>query len=141
MWYRRGAEVVLGWSRDGRVAESVLNRRYLAMYKPDSIRHNGRRKKTAAKMPPNRTNKGKRNIMKGDKKMGKVDFEAGIESLKGKVQGDDPYYVRRYRCRNGRVIHIVQACPDRSGHKATPTEAANRKAFGKRYGTGRKKFN
>ena len=79
--------------------------------------------------------------MKGDKKMGKVDFEAGIESLQGKVQGDDPYYVRRYRCRNGRVIHIVQAKPDRSRHKATPAESANRKAFGKRYGTGKKKFN
>lgn len=71
--------------------------------------------------------------------MGKVDFENGIESVSGIVMGSDPFYLRRYRCKDGRVKHIVQARPDRSGHIATPAEAANRKAFGRRYGTGRKR--
>lgn len=73
--------------------------------------------------------------------MGKVDFEAGIEFLRGSVCKTDKYYIRRYRGKNGKVRYIVQAKPDRSGHKATPAESANRKAFGKRYGTGRKRFN
>ena len=70
--------------------------------------------------------------------MGKVNFEAGIEFLRGSVTKTDKYYIRRYRCKNGKVRYIVQAKPDRSRHKATPAEAANRIAFGKRYGTGRK---
>ena len=69
--------------------------------------------------------------------MGKVNFEAGIEFLRGSVTKMDKYYIRRYRSKNGKIRYIVQAKPDRSKHKATPAEAANRAAFGKRYGTAR----
>ena len=70
--------------------------------------------------------------------MGKVNFVTGIDSVTGVLMSSDPFYIRRYRCKDGSVKHIVQARPDRSGHKATPAEAANREAFGKRYGTARK---
>ena len=70
--------------------------------------------------------------------MGKVAFDNGIDSVRGIVMGSDPFYLRRYTRRDGRILHIVQARPDRSGHVATPAEAANRKAFGERYGTARK---
>lgn len=70
--------------------------------------------------------------------MGKVNFEAGIEFLRGSITRKDSYYIRCYRCKNGTMRYIVQAKPDRSGHKATKAEAANRAAFGKRYGTERK---
>ena len=70
--------------------------------------------------------------------MGKVQFDIGIDSVRGILMGTDPYYIRRYRCKDGSVKHIIQARPDRSGHKATEAEAANRKAFGLKYGTGRK---
>lgn len=71
--------------------------------------------------------------------MGKVSFDNGIDSVRGIIMGSDPFYLRRYRCKDGRILHIVQARPDRSGHIATPAEAANRKVFGKRYGTDCKK--
>lgn len=71
--------------------------------------------------------------------MGKVSFVIGIDSVTGVLLGSDPFYIRRYRCKDGTVRFIVQARPDRSGHKATPAEAANRKAFGKRFGTDRRK--
>ena len=71
--------------------------------------------------------------------MGKVSFDPGINSVQGLIMGSDPFYLRRYRCKDGRVMFIVQARPDRSRHVATPSEAANRIAFGKRYGTERRK--
>ena len=71
--------------------------------------------------------------------MGKVSFVIGIESVTGVLLGSDPFYIRRYRCKDGTVRFIVQARPDRSGHKATPAEAANREVFGKRFGTDRRK--
>ena len=70
--------------------------------------------------------------------MGKVQFDIGIDSVRGILMGTDPYYIRRYRCKDGSVKHIIQARPDRSGHKATEAEAANRKAFGQKYGKGRR---
>ena len=70
--------------------------------------------------------------------MGKVSFDNGIESVQGILMGSDPFYLRRYKCRDGRILHIVQARPDRSGHIATPAEAANRRAFGQRFGTARR---
>ena len=73
--------------------------------------------------------------------MGKVSFDIGIDSVRGVLLGSDPFYIRRYRRKDGTILHIVQARPDRSGHKATPAEAANRVAFGKRFGTGRRKEN
>ena len=66
--------------------------------------------------------------------MGKVFFDPGIESVRGILMGTDPYYLRRYPARNGGVMHIVQARPDRSGHTPTEAEAANRTAFGLAYG-------
>ena len=71
--------------------------------------------------------------------MGKVSFDIGIDSVTGILIGSDPFYIRRYKRKDGRVEFIVQARPNRSGHKATPAEAANREAFGKRYGTARRK--
>ena len=73
--------------------------------------------------------------------MGKVSFDMGIESVTGVLMGSDPFYIRRYKRKDGTILHIVQARPDRSGHKATAAEAANRKAFGTRYGTARRKDN
>ena len=66
--------------------------------------------------------------------MGKVFFDPGIESVRGILIGTDPYYLRRYPARNGGVMHIVQARPDRSGHTPSEAEAANRIAFGITYG-------
>ena len=73
--------------------------------------------------------------------MGKVSFDIGIDAVTGVLMGSDPFYIRRYKRKDGTVAFIVQARPDRSGHKATPSEAANREAFGKRYGKGRRKDN
>lgn len=66
--------------------------------------------------------------------MGKVFFDPGIESVRGILIGTDPYYLRRYPARDGGVMHIVQARPDRSGHTPSEAEAANRSAFGLAYG-------
>lgn len=71
--------------------------------------------------------------------MGKVSFDMGIDAVMGVLIGSDPFYIRRYKRKDGTVEFIVQARPDRSGHKATPAEAANREAFGRRYGTARRK--
>jgi len=71
--------------------------------------------------------------------MGKVSFDMGIDAVRGVLMGTDPFYIRRYKRKDGTVEFIVQARPDRSGHKATPAEAANREAFGRRYGTARRK--
>jgi hypothetical protein len=71
--------------------------------------------------------------------MGKVSFDMGIDAVRGVLIGSDPFYIRRYKRKDGTVEFIVQARPDRSGHKATPAEAANREAFGRRYGTARRK--
>ena len=73
--------------------------------------------------------------------MGKVSFDMGIESVTGVLMGSDPFYIRRYKRKDGTILHIVQARPDRSSHKATAAESANREAFGKRYGTARRKDN
>ena len=70
--------------------------------------------------------------------MGKVSFDMGIDAVRGVLMGTDPFYIRRYKRKDGTVEFIVQARPDRSGHKATPAEAANREAFGRRYGTARR---
>ena len=66
--------------------------------------------------------------------MGKVLFEPGIESVRGILIGTDPYYLRCYPARDGGVMHIVQARPDRSGHTPSEAEQANRIAFGITYG-------
>lgn len=73
------------------------------------------------------------------KLMGKVSFDIGIDSVRGVLMRSDPFYIRRYKRKDGTVQYIVQARPNRSNHKATPKETANRAAFGKRYGTDRKR--
>ena len=52
--------------------------------------------------------------------MAKVEFDPGIDSVRGILMGTDPFYIRRYPERGGGVMHIVQA--------------ANRICFGERFG-------
>lgn len=69
--------------------------------------------------------------------MAKVEFDIGIDSVRGILMGDDPYYIRRYPDKNGAVMHIVQARPNRSGHTPTAAERRNRIDFAERYGAQR----
>ena len=71
------------------------------------------------------------------KKMAKVEFDIGIDSVRGILMGDDPYYIRRYPDKNGAVMHIVQARPNRSRHQPTAAEQQNRIDFAERYGAQR----
>ena len=57
--------------------------------------------------------------------MAKVEFDPGIESVRGILMGTDPFYIRRYPSKDG-VMHIVQARPDRSGHTPTAAERNTR---------------
>jgi len=66
--------------------------------------------------------------------MAKVEFDPGIESVRGILMGTDPFYIRRYPERGGGVMHIVQARPDRSGHTPTEAEAHTRIVFADIYG-------
>ena len=66
--------------------------------------------------------------------MAKVEFDPGIESVRGILMGTDPFYIRRYPQRGGGVIHIVQARPDRSGHTPTAAERQARVVFAETYG-------
>ena len=65
--------------------------------------------------------------------MAKVEFDPGIESVRGILMGTDPFYIRRYPSKNG-VMHIVQARPDRSGHTPSEAEAQTRILFAQKYG-------
>ena len=66
--------------------------------------------------------------------MSKVTFIDPIAGMHGKLSEKSNTYIRQI---NGKFI--TQRCPDRSNHVATEAEAANRRAFGAKYGTGRKK--
>ena len=66
--------------------------------------------------------------------MAKVEFDPGIDSVRGILMGTDPFYIRRYPGRDG-VMHIVQARPNRSGHTPSVAERTARIVFGKVYGT------
>ena len=66
--------------------------------------------------------------------MAKVEFDPGIESVRGILMGTDPFYIRRYPEKGGGVMHIVQARPDRSGHTPTDAEAHTRIVFADTYG-------
>ena len=65
--------------------------------------------------------------------MAKVEFDPGIDSVRGILMGTDPFYIRRYPSKDG-VMHIVQARPDRSGHTPSAAEAQTRIVFGEKYG-------
>lgn len=65
--------------------------------------------------------------------MAKVEFDQGIESVRGILMGTDPFYIRRYPSKDG-VMHIVQARPDRSGHTPSAAEAQTRITFAEKYG-------
>ena len=65
--------------------------------------------------------------------MAKVEFDMGIDSVRGILMGTDPFYIRRYPTKTG-VMHIVQARPDRSGHTPTPAEAHTRIVFAETFG-------
>ena len=69
--------------------------------------------------------------------MAKVEFDIGIDSVRGILMGDDPYYIRRYPDKNGAIMHIVQARPNRSRHQPTAAEQQNRIDFAERYGAQR----
>ena len=65
--------------------------------------------------------------------MAKVEFDPGIESVRGILMGTDPFYIRRYPSKDG-VMHIVQARPDRSGHTPTAAEQHTRIVFADVFG-------
>ena len=65
--------------------------------------------------------------------MAKIEFDPGIESVTGILMGTDPFYIRRYPCKDG-VMHIVQARPDRSGHTPSEAEARTRIVFAEKFG-------
>ena len=67
----------------------------------------------------------------------KVEFDIGIDSVRGILMGDDPYYIRRYPDKDGKIMHIVQARPNRSSHRPTAAEQQNRIDFAERYGAQR----
>ncbi len=67
-------------------------------------------------------------------RVAKVEFDPGIDSVRGILMGTDPFYIRRYPERGGGVMHIVQARPNRFAHVPTAAEAANRISFAERYG-------
>ena len=69
--------------------------------------------------------------------MAKVEFDIGIDSVRGILMGDDPYYIRRYPDKDGKIMHIVQARPNRSAHVPTAAEQQNRIDFAERYGAQR----
>lgn len=66
--------------------------------------------------------------------MAKVEFDLGIDSVRGILMGTDPYYIRRYPERGGGVMHIVQARPNRSGHIPSEAERRTRIVFGEQFG-------
>ena len=66
--------------------------------------------------------------------MAKVEFDMGIDSVRGILMGTDPFYIRRYPDKNGGVMHIVQARPNRSGHTPSTAEVQNRITFAERFG-------
>ena len=66
--------------------------------------------------------------------MAKVEFEEPVKSLMGLLVGSDPYYFRRYPKSGGGVMHIAQSRPNRSKHRATESEAANRLRFAALFG-------
>ena len=65
--------------------------------------------------------------------MAKVEFDPGIDSVRGILMGTDPFYIRRYPSKDG-VMHIVQARPDRSGHTPSAAEAQTRITFAEQFG-------
>ena len=65
--------------------------------------------------------------------MAKVEFDPGIDSVRGILMGTDPFYIRRYPCKTG-VMHIVQARPDRSGHTPSAAELQTRIVFAQKFG-------
>ena len=65
--------------------------------------------------------------------MARVEFDPGIESVRGILMGTDPFYIRRYPSKDG-VMHIVQARPDRSGHTPTAAEQHTRIVFADIFG-------
>ena len=65
--------------------------------------------------------------------MAKVEFDPGIDSVRGILMGTDPFYIRRYPGRDG-IMHIVQARPDRSGHIPSAAEKHTRIVFADVFG-------
>ena len=63
--------------------------------------------------------------------MAKVEFDPGIESVRGILMGTDPFYIRRYPQRGGGVMHIVQARPDRSPPRVRPESRSQRSTGGR----------
>ena len=65
--------------------------------------------------------------------MAVVEFDPGIDSVRGILMGTDPFYIRRYPSKSG-VMHIVQARPDRSGHTPSAAELQTRIVFAQKFG-------
>ena len=65
--------------------------------------------------------------------MARVEFDPGIDSVRGILMGTDPFYIRRYPGKSG-VMPIVQARPDRSGHTPSAAELQTRIVFAQKFG-------
>ena len=65
--------------------------------------------------------------------MAVVEFDPGIDSVRGILMGTDPFYIRRYPASGGGVMHIVQARPDRSSHTPSAAELRSRITFADRF--------
>ena len=65
--------------------------------------------------------------------MAKVEFDPGIDSVRGILMATDPFYIRRYPGRDG-IMHIVQARPNRSGHIPSDAEKHTRIVFADVFG-------
>ena len=57
-----------------------------------------------------------------------VTFKKPIEGITGKIRIEDGFYVRKL---NGK--YVVQRCPNRKKHIATPKEIENQKQFIKKW--------
>ena len=57
-----------------------------------------------------------------------VTFKKPIEGIRGKIRLEDGFYIRKLHGK-----YVVQRCPNRKGHVATPRERANQQRFIQQY--------
>ena len=57
-----------------------------------------------------------------------VTFKKPIEGIRGKIRLEDGFYIRKLHGK-----YVVQRCPNRKGHVATPAEKENQQRFIQQY--------